>query len=83
MAIPIAAGLKVLLTERLQTRDAADTDAADTDAAVPGNAAPASHPSETSPAPPRAPRSDPAQPGNRRRGLTIRRGHRPGDPARR
>jgi predicted PurR-regulated permease PerM len=103
MAIPIAAGLKVLLTERLQARDAADTDAAgtdaagtdaagtdaagtdaaDTDAAVPGNAAPASHPSEASAASPRAPRSDPAQPGNRRRRLTIRRGHRPGDPARR
>jgi predicted PurR-regulated permease PerM len=84
MAIPIAAGLKVLLTERLQARDAADTDAADTDAAdtdaadtdaaAPGNAAPASHPSEASAASPRAPRSDPAQPGNRRRGLTIRRG---------
>jgi predicted PurR-regulated permease PerM len=74
MAIPIAAGLKVLLTERLQARDAADTDAADTDAAVPGNTAPASHPSEASAASPRAPRSDPAQPDNRRRGLTIRRG---------
>jgi predicted PurR-regulated permease PerM len=84
MAIPIAAGLKVLLTERLQARDAADTDAADTDAAdtdaadtdaaVPGNAAPASHPSEASAASPRAPRSDPAQPGNRRHWLTIRRG---------
>jgi predicted PurR-regulated permease PerM len=79
MAIPIAAGLKVLLTERLQARDAADTDAADTDAAdtdaaAPGNAAPASHPSAASAASPRAPRSDPAQPGNRRRGLTIRRG---------
>ena len=65
MAIPIAAGLKVLLTERLQTRDAADTDAAgtdtDTDAAVPGHAAPASHLSETSPAPARAPSSDTAQ----------------------
>ena len=65
MAIPITAGLKVLLTERLQARDAADTGAADTgaadtDAAVPGNAAPASHPSETSPVPPHAPRSDPA-----------------------
>jgi predicted PurR-regulated permease PerM len=74
MAIPIAAGLKVLLTERLQARDAADTDAAGTDAAVPGNAAPASHPSDASAASPRAPRSDPAQPGNRRRGLRIRRG---------
>jgi predicted PurR-regulated permease PerM len=83
MAIPIAAGLKVLLNERLQARDAADTGAADTgaadtgaadtDAAVPGNAAPASHPSEASAASPHAPRSDPAQPGNRRRGLTIRR----------
>ena len=30
MAIPITAGLKVLLTERLQARDAADADAADT-----------------------------------------------------
>ena len=75
MAIPITAGLKVLLTERLQARDAADADAADTgaadadaadtgaadtDTAVPGNAAPASHPSETSPVPPHAPRSDPA-----------------------
>ena len=62
MAIPITAGLKVLLNERLQARDAAgtgaaDTGAADTDAAVPGSAAPASQPSETSPAPPR---SDPA-----------------------
>ena len=70
MAIPITAGLKVLLNERLEARDAADTGAADTgapdtgaadtDAAVPGNAAPASHPSETSPVPPHAPRSDPA-----------------------
>ncbi len=84
MAIPITAGLKVLLNERLQARDAADTDIdTDTDAAVPGNAASASHPGETSPGPPRAPRSDPAQPGNRRRGLTFRRGHRPDDPARR
>jgi predicted PurR-regulated permease PerM len=68
MAIPITAGLKVLLNERLEARDAAetgaadtgapDTGAADTDAAVPGNAAPASHPSETSPVPPHAPRSD-------------------------
>ena len=75
MAIPITAGLKVLLTERLQARDAADTGAADTgaadadaadtgaadtDTAVPGNAAPASHPSETCPVPPHAQRSDPA-----------------------
>ena len=65
MAIPITAGLKVLLDERLEARDAADTGAADTgaadtDAVVPGKAAPASHPSETSPAPPHAPRSDPA-----------------------
>ena len=75
MAIPITAGLKVLLTERLQARDAADADAADTgaadadaadtgaadtDTAVPGNAAPASHPSETCPVPPHAQRSDPA-----------------------
>ncbi len=35
MAIPIAAGLKVLLNERLEARDAADTGAADTDAARP------------------------------------------------
>ena len=34
MAIPITAGLKVLLNERLEARDAADTDAADTDAAT-------------------------------------------------
>ena len=54
MAIPIAAGAKVLLSERLQARDVADSDAA-----APGNSAPATtQAAQPGPAPPH-----PGQPG--------------------
>jgi hypothetical protein len=46
MAIPITAGLKILLSERLQARDAADTDAAapgDGQIAAPDSLAPPPH----------------------------------------
>ena len=53
MAIPIAAGVKVLLAERLQARDAADTPAA-----APADGETAPPPDQPSQAPSRAPPSD-------------------------
>jgi len=49
MAIPVAAGIKVLLSERLRTRDAADADAA-----TPGDGQTTPPPSQPSMAPPDA-----------------------------
>jgi hypothetical protein len=72
MAIPIAAGGKVLLSERLQARDAAGTDAAapgaDKTAPQPGQAAP------------HAPPADPAQPVDRRRQAAAQDGDQCDDP---
>lgn len=59
MAIPIAAGGKVLLSERLRARDAADTDAA-----APGAGETAPQPGQAAP---HAPPADSAQPVDRRR----------------
>src|SRR5262245_64239517 len=59
MAIPIAAGIKVLLSERLQARDATNTDAA-----APGTGHTALQPPQAAPDPPPA---GPAPPADRRR----------------
>ena len=79
MAIPIAAGIKVLLSERLQARDAAgtDTDATDTDAAAPGDGETAPQPGQgrTHTLPP----PDSARPVNDRGGPATRDGDRSDD----
>jgi predicted PurR-regulated permease PerM len=82
MAIPVTAGIKVLLTERLQARDAADTeaavpgDAADTEAAVARNGETAPSPAQpTSPAPQHEPPSR-ARRAHHHTGPTARRGDR-------
>jgi len=72
MAIPIAAGIKVLLAERLQARDAADADAD-----APGDG-------ETAPQPgqgrsPTLPPPDSARPVNGRSRPATRDGDRPDD----
>jgi len=72
MAIPIAAGAKVLLSERLQTRDAAGTGAA---APGPGNTAP--QPAQAAPHPPPA---GPAQPVDRSHQPAAQDGDRRDDP---
>lgn len=73
MAIPIAAGGKVLLSERLRARDAANTDAAapgaDETAPQPGQAAPYTPPADRA-QPVDRPHQPAAQDGDRRDGPT-------------
>ena len=71
MAIPIAAGVKVLLAERLQARDAADTPAA-----APADGETAPPPDQPSQVPSRAP-PDQAHPPKRRSRPGTRRGDGP------
>ena len=70
MAIPIAAGIKVLLAERLQARDAAD-------AAAPGDGETAPQPGQASS--PTLPPPDSARPVNGRSRPATRDGDRPDD----
>jgi hypothetical protein len=72
MAIPVAAGIKVLLSERLQARDAADTDAA-----APGTGKTALQPSQAAP---HAPPAGPAQPADRDRQPAAQDGDRRDNP---
>jgi predicted PurR-regulated permease PerM len=72
MAIPTAAGGKVLLSERLKARDAA------TDAAAPGAGNTALQPGQTAP---HAPPADTAQPPGRRRQSAAQDGDQRNDPA--
>jgi predicted PurR-regulated permease PerM len=73
MAIPIAAGGKVLLSERLQARDAAGTDAT-----APGAGETAPQPGQAAP---HAPPADPAQPVDRPHQPAAQDGDRRDDPA--
>jgi predicted PurR-regulated permease PerM len=73
MAIPIAAGGKVLLSERLQARDAAGTDAA-----APGVGETAPQPGKAAP---HAPPAGPAQPVDRPHQPAAQDGDRRDDPA--
>jgi predicted PurR-regulated permease PerM len=72
MAIPIAAGGKVLLSERLQARDAAGTDAA-----APGAGETAPQPARAAP---HAPPAGPAQPADRPHQPAAQDGDRRDDP---
>jgi predicted PurR-regulated permease PerM len=72
MAIPIAAGIKVLLSERLQARDAAGTDAA-----APGASETAPQPGQAAP---HAPPAGPARPVDRPHQPAAQDGDRRDDP---
>jgi predicted PurR-regulated permease PerM len=72
MAIPVAAGIKVLMSERLQARDAADADAA-----TPGDGKTALQPGQAAP---HAPPAGPAQPAGRDRQHAAQDGDRRDDP---
>ena len=72
LAIPIAAGIKVLLSERLQARDTADADAA-----APGDGETAPQPGQASS--PTLPPPDSAQPVNGRSRPATPDGDRPDD----
>ena len=81
MAIPITAGIKVLMSERLQARDAADIDSAGIDAAAPGDGETAPQPGHPGQAPPHTPPPGAARPVHRGSGPATQDGDRRDDPA--
>jgi predicted PurR-regulated permease PerM len=81
MAIPITAGIKVLMSERLQARDAADIDSASIDAAALGDGETAPQPAHPGQAPPRTPPPGAARPVHRGGGPAAADGDRRDDPA--
>jgi predicted PurR-regulated permease PerM len=81
MAIPITAGIKVLMSERLQARDAADTASADIDAGALGDGETAPQPGHPGEAPPHTPPPGAARPVHRGSGPATQDGDRRDDPA--
>jgi predicted PurR-regulated permease PerM len=81
MAIPITAGIKVLMSERLQARDAADTASAGIDAGALGDGGTAPQPGHPGEAPPHTPLPGAARPVHRGSGPATQDGDRRDDPA--